>query len=159
MASSKKSKPSGMIKVVFLLLSLAGIIFFKQAFLLLLVGMLPTMVVAITDRNPGRALFQTVLSFNFSGAFYFFMQLVQSERSGGGSSAILSNGTTWFSIYASAAIGYIVYYGAPYVAYGMLRMAGQGNLLRLHNSQQRLLRDWGPEIRGEEAQREEPDDQ
>ena len=135
-------------KIVIFLVVIVGILVLKQTFLLLIIGMLPSIITYITDRSAGRPLFKTVLAFNFSGVFFFLMDLLSSTPLDTGAvKATLQDGGTWVSIYSSAGLAYMVYYSAPYVAFISLRLFTQGNLMRLRTAQQRLLADWGPDIK------------
>ena len=144
--SAKKKKPLPIAAMV--VLSIAGVLVLKQTFLLLILGMLPSIVTFITDRVSGKPLFKTMLAFNFAGVFYFLMNLMASTPIDTNAvKATLRDAGTWFSIYSTAAIAYLVYYSAPYIAFASLRLFTEGNLIRLRSSKQRLLNDWGPDIK------------
>lgn len=144
----RSSSPSILHKLGIVFSVLAGIVVLKQVFLLLVIGMLPTVGSYFTDREKGRPLFKTVFSFNFAGVFYFVVSLISTTPID--TMAVktsLQDMSTYLTIYSSAALAYLVFYSAPYVTFAMLSIFTHGNLMRLRGTQQRLLANWGPDLR------------
>ncbi len=152
MAAKRTSPPAANptsfgVKLAVMLCIVGGVIFLRQSFMLPLVGLLPSIVAYITDRVPGRPLFQTVLACNMAGVAYFLIDLIVVHHNQHSSlQHMLQDSKVWFIMYIAAAMGYLIYYMAPWVSLICLRVVNRGRLLHLQSIQDKLRKDWGPTI-------------
>ena len=54
---------------------------------------------------------------------------------------------TWFLIYASAAIGWLLVWGCPYLVELYLEVVNSSRIAKLESLQRKLVDEWGPEIK------------
>lgn len=121
--NSTKKKLSFKTKLLLFILSVAGIFFLKQGFVLLLVGMVPAAVAMLVDTTSTRAWTKTVASFNLAG---LMPTLVEMAISQGNNLALLQekmgDPMLWFLAYGSAGIGWIVIWICPRIMEKILRV-------------------------------------
>ncbi len=142
-----RKKKAGKQKLMIVLISIISIVGLQLSSLLLLVGMLPAMVCYISDRDPKLHLFKTVALTNFAGCYYHVMDVIMVHNNGiSGLHTKLQDPTVWFAMYASASLGYIIFYTTPHIAAAFMQMTSQGRLLHLKMTQERLIKDWGDEV-------------
>jgi hypothetical protein len=132
-------------KIIFAICSLAGVWILKQTFLVLLLWMLPSIVIYITDRKPNRSQFQTVCMLNLAGIVFFVSDLLLKHNNDPVQlHDLMQDNVVWLTAYASAGVGYAIYYVAPYLALIAVRIVNKGRLMHIQSVQNNLIRDWGP---------------
>jgi hypothetical protein len=129
-------------KIIFIICSLIGIWVLKQTFLAL-----PSIVVYITDRKPNRSQFQTVCMLNLAGIVFFISDLLLKHHNDPIQlHDLMQDNIVWLTAYASAGVGYAIYYIAPYLALIAVRVVNKGRLIHIKSVQNNLIRDWGPVV-------------
>lgn len=145
--SDKAKRSSQKKKWILVVLSIVSVVGLQLSFLLLFVGMLPSVVCYISDRDPSHSLFKTVAAMNFTGVFYHLMDLlVTHHNSITGLHMKLQDSSVWFMMYLCAALGYALYYLSPHVVVWFMRMTSEGRMMHLEMTQNRLVKDWGEEV-------------
>ena len=148
-ARGHRRKPAGLggglwLGLVATAVILGGLL--PAALLLLAAGMIPSATAFITDRDPRRMLFWTVLPLNFAGTMLYVMTLWAGDRSIATAAHMLTNPTTWLVMYACAAAGSLLHYTLPGLVTAVLR----NRLERRQAAQTRVIADlrteWGPEV-------------
>lgn len=119
---------------------------FLPATIVVLVGLLPTIVTAITDRNPSKSATVTVGSMNVAGIVPALFRLFQQNYSIPGAVAIISDYTTVIVMYSAALIGIVIYNNVtPLVSLAIYRRARLR--LREIEKRQKMLKDvWGEDV-------------
>lgn len=120
--------------------------FIKGSFILLLVGMLPSVVCYYGDTSKRRDAFRIVLACNLSGVLPFLTELVLHDNNTSLLLQYLMDPTVWLMMYLSAGIGYILVRGMPYLVEFAYELSNTARIARLQSMQNRLIDEWGPEI-------------
>ncbi len=143
----KKRKRGGTATMAMLIiLSLTAIILLKMTFVLLIVGILPTIVVYIIDHSESRSLFHTVMACNLAGVIPFVGELWAQGNPTSMVGHMLSDMQRLLVMYLSAAGGWGLMYICPIVAKFIISSINQTNIQRLKQKQSRLMEEWGQDI-------------
>lgn len=105
---------------------------------ILLIGMLPAWVAFIVDPNPAKAAGKCVLSLNLVGIAPY-----------------LTNPVTWFIMYGSAAVGWLIYLGMPHVIGGFMEMRAESRKAQMADLRKEIVEEWGEEIGGAMQRRQD----
>ena len=134
---------------------LFGILFFTFAlmlsyvsaniFIILIIGMLPGIVAVSVDTHPSRYLSKIVIMFNLVGIFPHIARII--FLGGDQDDFMISNELTypyiWFSIYASAAFGWIIYICIPKITYHFTVLSMEAKSKKLQEELDEILSEWG----------------
>ena len=152
---AKKSPPRGGVKRkrkslwTFLLLLLpAGLVVLPTSILFGL-GMIPTMVAYVIDRDPEKPAPITVGGLNFCGCLPYAIDL---WKQGGGISAALkvfADPMAWLVMYGAAAVGWAFYYGIPPAVANAEIMRSERRIDALKQRKVSLVQEWGPDVAAE----------
>jgi len=144
----KKEKKRGSAKVtIFMVIfSLIMIVVFQTGYIFFLMGMLPTIIAFYVDRSRSHNKFQTVMACNLSGIIPIMARMLMEKKSATITTELMSDPMNWLIIYASAAFGWMLVFMAPLFAQFLISMFHQGQIARFQNLQDRIVRDWGPEV-------------
>jgi hypothetical protein len=141
-----KKKRSWMVTPLLITFSLGMIAIFKTGFIFFIIAILPSIVAFYFDRSRGRLAYQSVLACNLSGILPFMAQILKEPNSGSYVVELMSTASNWLIIYASAGFGWVLVYASPLFAQAIITMFYRGQIARFEAQQQRIERDWGPEV-------------
>ena len=116
--------------------------------LVLIPAMIPTLVARVVDPAPGRHLTITVGSLNFAGALWFMHDLWQNDQSFAAIVPTLSDMVGWLAALVGAGMGWAIYSLMPIVSRGIATTKSNLRLSRVRKSQEDLVEQWGPPVRG-----------
>jgi hypothetical protein len=154
-APPAKSKSNTKRYIILIALGVISAVVLKLGVFLLFFGMLPAIVAYETDHTRFKFLFSTVAAFNFAGVFPDMMQVFIE----GGSFEILKikllDPSVWLIMYGSAALGWSLVWLSPIIASTTLEGIYSGRILHLEGLQKRGEEEWGPEVKGLPAVKEE----
>jgi len=153
-ADKQKAAPRkvGSVKAWLYTLVVAGLIFFVflEVFILIVVGMVPTISAFLIDRSPRRYFTMTVAFANVVGVLPSAFRLF-SGGSGGidGAMELITDPVVLLSMYGAGAIGwFILYIVPPFVSVG-LAMSNEMKTKAIKKRQKELVENWGEDIRAE----------
>lgn len=131
---------------VLLFATMVAAFVFLPTTIVILIGMLPTLVTLITDRNPSKSATVTVGSMNAAGVVPALLRLWQQNHSIPGALAVISDYTTVIVMYSAALIGIVIYNNVtPLVSLAVYRRARLR--LREIEKRQKLLKEiWGEDV-------------
>ncbi len=139
---------SGVITTALLILVPLSLVFMPTA-MVVAAGMIPTLVAYLIDRDPEKTAPLTVGALNFVGCMVFVISLWQGSHTIAGAMRLLSDPFVWFAMYGAAAVGWAVYYGVPPMVAAWIAMRAESRIQSLRDEQANLVKEWGPEVRGE----------
>lgn len=114
------------------------------AVIILLIGLLPTITVLITDpKNSGKLI--VIGSFNLAGLFVYLINIINHFTLDGAFS-ILSDAFNLIIMLGSAALGFIVYYEVPNLFVFLSKISAKKRLENIDKQLQNIKDEWGPEI-------------
>lgn len=111
-------------------------------------GMAPTIVAAITDRNPKRYLLRTLAFLNLSGMVLPLAAFLHSGFTIVGAATVLLDPYKWLWMYGTAALGWLIYLGAPPIARLVVDARAAQSEVALKARAQAIIDDWGEEVTG-----------
>jgi hypothetical protein len=132
-----------------LLLSVAFVLLMTvslPSMVLLFIGMLPTLVAWIVDRNPQKYSTFCVGGMNFCGVFPYLLDLWGGTHSVSNAVGILTNVFTLLVMYGAAAFGWMMFMTVPPVVSGFLTVMQQRRVAQLRAQQKRLIEEWGDAV-------------
>ena len=119
---------------------------FPQVFILLIVGLSPSVVAFLIDRTPKKYATFCVGGMNISGVFPAFLNLLNGDNSIAGATSILTNPFEMTFIFAAAGLGWLIYFAFPPVVKSLLTILAQHRISNLRGLQRQLIKDWGEGI-------------
>ena len=119
---------------------------FPQVFILLIVGLSPSVVAFLIDRTPKKYATFCVGGMNISGVFPAFQTLPPADNSIAGVTSTLTNPFEMTFIFAAAGLGWLIYFAFPPVLKSLLTILAQHRITILRGEQRQLIRDWGEGI-------------
>ena len=119
---------------------------FPQVFILLIVGLSPSVVAFLIDRTPKKYATFCVGGMNISGVFPAFLNLLNGDNSIAGVTSILTNPFEMTFIFAAAGLGWLIYFAFPPVVKSLLTILAQHRISNLRGEQRQLIKDWGEGI-------------
>ncbi len=132
--------------IIFLFVVLPASIFAAPTALLFIVGLIPTVVAAIIDRDPEKSAPLTVGPMNICGILPFTMEMWRHNHTLPTALHMLSDPLTWLVMYGAAAVGWIFYYMIPPMVTGFEVVRWQGRVETLRGKKIALIEEWGPEV-------------
>lgn len=146
--NKKKSKIS--FRWIFIsIFSVAFMIMFLPTTFLLAVGLLPTFVAIVVDREPGKNKSLTIGAMNFAGCFPYLVGLWTESNSMDLAIGYLAKPETVIIMYSAAAVGYLINWA---VTMGVSSILVQKSLLRIKKigeEKTALEERWGKKVNGQ----------
>ncbi|MFH1804542.1 MAG: hypothetical protein ABID63_06605 [Pseudomonadota bacterium] len=116
-------------------------------FVMLAVGLLPSMVAFMFDRGPGRYMSRCIFGLNFSGVAPYILEVWQN---GGQTVSVatqqLIDPLTISIMYGAAGLGWIMYLAMPPIVANILNLAAQRRMSELRKRQRELIKSWGDSL-------------
>lgn len=133
----------------FMLLVIPAAMVMLATTVLLLVGMIPTMVAFVIDRDPDKPAPITVGGLNFCGCLPFAIDL---WKHGGGVAQVMKllvDPMAWLVMYGAAAVGWAFFFGIPPLVASAEIMRSERRVELLKTKKVSLVKEWGPEVAGD----------
>ena len=111
---------------------------FPQVFILLIVGLSPSVVAFLIDRTPKKYATFCVGGMNISGVFPAFLNLLNGDNSIAGATSILTNPFEMTFIFAAAGLGWLIYFAFPPVLKSLLTILAQHRISILRENRDNL---------------------
>ena len=144
---SDKKRGSGLLIFGMIVGSIVMIIFLQMTFVLFVVGVLPSFVAYYIDRSPSRSTFHTVMPCNLAGVLPFIAALAAEGNDSTMLQMMLSDLTVLLIMYVAAGVGWALVYASPHVAAIIINSLNGRQILRLKQTQDKLLNEWGEDVR------------
>jgi hypothetical protein len=142
----RKGSSNGIVTVLLILFP-AGLIFLPSTILLAL-GMIPTAVAYVVDRDPDKTAPMTVGGLNFAGVVTFLISLWQAGHTMAALSKVLTDPFAWLVMYGAAGLGWSIYYGVPPAVVGWVVLRAEARIAQRIEEQRELVALWGTEVDG-----------
>lgn len=126
--------------------ALAVLVFATPTFVVVAVGMLPTVAALIVDRGPGKYAARCVGGLNLAGVAPYVALLWQDGHTLHGALAIVSDVFAWLVMYSAAALGWLLYLGMRPLVATFLEIRARQRVAELRAYQEALVREWGKEV-------------
>ncbi|MBP2233017.1 hypothetical protein [Azospirillum agricola] len=147
MARKRKKKKGGMLTLILLIIP-AGLIVLPTS-ILFGIGMIPTIVAYVVDRDPDKSAPITVGGLNFCGCMPFAIELWKHQHTIGAAAKIFADPLAWLVMYGAAAVGWGLYYGIPPLVAGLEITRAEKRVEVLKGKKVALVQEWGPDVAGD----------
>jgi hypothetical protein len=150
----QKGRPKGQKSVGVVRLFLSGLAFIGLATfaaptcVLMLVGMVPSIVAYVVDREERPTLAFTIAPLNLAGLMPYLLQLWTGRDTMPTVVHLLTDVYVWLVIYLAAGVGWLLYLGMPTIVAVVLERSLNSRRARLRQVQEKLRTDWGAEVAG-----------
>lgn len=121
---------------------------FLPTTVLLFVGMLPTLVAAITDRSPRKSRAITVGAPNLAGCTPFLIEMWMEGQTIDQAVLIITEPSAIITMYSAAAAGYAIDWAMSGIVASVLYQRGLARLDEIEKRQDFLIQRWGDEVTG-----------
>ncbi len=148
MARVGKRKKKGSMLTVILLLIPAGLVVLPTS-ILFGIGMIPTMVAYVIDRDPEKSAPITVGGLNFCGCMPFAIDLWKHNHTIAAAGKIFADPVAWLVMYGAAAVGWALYFGIPPAVANLEVLRAEKRVDGLKQKKVALVQEWGPDVAGE----------
>ncbi|WP_042701565.1 hypothetical protein [Azospirillum sp. B506] len=143
----KKKKKGGALTLILLIVPAALIVL--PTSILFGIGMIPTIVAYVVDRDPDKSAPITVGGLNFCGCMPFAIDLWKHQHTIGAAAKIFADPLAWMVMYSAAAVGWGIYYGIPPLVAGMEVTRAEKRVEVLKQKKVSLVQEWGPDVAGD----------
>jgi len=143
----KKKKKGGALTLILLIVPAALIVL--PTTILFGIGMIPTIVAYVVDRDPDKSAPITVGGLNFCGCMPFAIDLWKHQHTIGAAAKIFADPLAWMVMYSAAAVGWGIYYGIPPMVAGMEVSRAEKRVEVLKQKKVALVQEWGPDVAGD----------
>lgn len=145
-----KSSIAGIFKILFLWIFLLPLIWLGYPTVLMMtLGMLPTLVSWLMERDFGNPRTLSIGVFNMCGVIPYLIELWEHYQSLKYAMQIFMDVNSWFMMYGTAFVGYTIYWGVPKIVLGAMRITARKRIRYLKQAQGVLLKEWGNQIKPE----------
>eukprot|EP01012_Entosiphon_sulcatum_P035817 TRINITY_DN45531_c0_g1_i1.p2 TRINITY_DN45531_c0_g1~~TRINITY_DN45531_c0_g1_i1.p2 ORF type:complete len:163 (+),score=21.69 TRINITY_DN45531_c0_g1_i1:266-754(+) len=148
MAPRKRKKKKGGLLTLILLIIPAALIVLPTT-ILFGIGMIPTIVAYVVDRDPEKSAPITVGGLNFCGCMPFAIDLWRHQHTISAAGKIFADPLAWLVMYGAAAVGWGLYYGIPPLVAGVEVSRSESRLDVLKQKKVALVQEWGPDVAGD----------
>lgn len=114
--------------------------------LIFAVGMLPTIVALLVDRDAGRYGAIAVGSLNVCGVFPSAIDLWQAGHTVQQALDTIANPYDLAVMFGAAGVGWLLYFGLPPLIGALLVQRHEAEIRRIEARQSALQKEWGPDI-------------
>lgn len=128
------------------LIVLGLVVFATPAFVVFAVGIVPSLVAAVIDREPGRNATIAVTATNMAGVAPFVMELLLSGGTMSSAVGMINDVFVLAVMYGTAAIGWALLLGMPKVAAVYISVSNDAKSQAMRREQRRLIEDWGQAV-------------
>lgn len=122
---------------------------FLPTAMVLVVGMLPTLVAYVVDRDPDKPAPVAVGALNICGVTAYLIDLWTTGHTLAGAARILGDATAWLVMYGAAAIGWVIYTMIPPLVAMWMAGRARARITVLRERQADLVAEWGAEVAGQ----------
>lgn len=141
---SKNHTSSILLGVLFFSIALIFAYISANLFIIIIIGILPSVVAISVDTEPEHYLSKIVTIFNVVGMFpYLINILFMMENIDNVTFNILSTPYIWFSIYLCAAFGWVIYICVPRIAYHFINLNIESKSKKLEKDLEEIMDEWG----------------
>lgn len=142
-AASGGSMGGSYLLSIFALVVLGLVVFATPAFVVFAIGIIPSIVAAVIDREPGRNATIAVTATNFAGVAPYVIDLMMSGATMARAMAMVNDVFVLAVMYGTAAIGWMLVLGMPKVAAVYISVSNDAKLQTMKREQRRLVEEWG----------------
>jgi len=145
-ADVPKKKGGGKAWIIILMTAFGASVWFILPSLVLLVGMIPTVVELLFGNDRKGSSVMAIGVLNAAGITPFVIELWQKGQTMENALLILGQSTTWFVMFGSAAVGWLILFAVPQAIAALTIARADTRIQLLKENLERLKTTWGPEV-------------
>ena len=134
--------------ILMVLTSMAIAIISVYSVVILVFGLLPGLIAMVIDYDPRQYLSKIVISFNAVGVVPYLIQILNASVANVTAMKLITSPKTWLVIYASAGVGWVIYWMFPQIAMVMMPFQNKNKIETLNKELDELAEEWGEDVRG-----------
>lgn len=140
---------------LFLIVTLAPLIaVLFPTFMLVGLGLLPTLAVFLFDKRRNKSFAMTVGLTNICGVLPSLADLWEHGQTMQAANAIAGDPLFWLLPLCAAGVGWLIFMGTPPIIAAYYETATEARIRTLMLKQQSLIETWGEEVRGDDPEAE-----
>ena len=128
---------------------LASMIMFLPTTFMIAVGMLPTFVAIVVDKEEGKNKSFTIGAMNLAGVFPYLLGLWTQSNSMPQAMDYLADPKTIIVIYSAAAVGYLINWSVTMAVSSILVQRSRLRIKRIEEEKLALEERWGKKVNGQ----------
>ena len=137
---------SVILKVIAAMVALATLVLSGYAFIFFMLAILPTIVGFFIDRRASKAASSIIGAFNMVRAMPYMNTMFRSEDIGAAGERMINDIHSWFYIYSTAGIGWMVVWLIPQFWAMIFVARAEDKIKSLRQMQSELAEEWGEEV-------------
>ncbi len=145
-AANKRGKMRFKYKFLLIVVSLVMMAVLRTGFVFFVIGMLPCIVAYYMDVSKQQYTFKSIFAANLSGMMPYIARIIENGPSSTMLQEIMGSSFTWFVVYGSAMMGFLLIKVCPMMAQAMVKGVHQTQIMRYEWVQKKLEAEWGPEV-------------
>ena len=149
--TTRKKSSAGTL-AIFIVLMVPALALFMPTTLVFLIGMAPTLVAFIADRDPQKYAAVTVGPLNFCGVLPAEMELWREGHTMDMALQIIAEPFNWLLMYGLAGLGWLIFFSIPPVVAVVVAHRHQMEVQRLKDRQTTLVEEWGDGVAASPSQ-------
>lgn len=144
---ARKGKRGGKGNIMtFLFLILPAALVVLPTTMIMGIGLIPTLVALVVDRDPEKSAAITVGGLNFCGCMPFLIDLWKTSHTTTNALHMISDPFTWLIMYGSAAAGWFLYFTIPPLVANAEIARSEKRIEVLKKKRVELIQEWGSEV-------------
>ncbi len=120
------------------------------------IGMVPTIVALIVDRDPEKIAALTVGPLNFCGVLPWLITLWRHHHTVREALSLLGDPLTLLTMFGGAALGWALYFIVPPAIAAVMIHNNKSEIKRMQDHQGKLIAEWGIEVNGKSGHFADP---
>ena len=125
---------------------------FFPTFLLMVIGMAPSIVAYIVDVRAGKVTARAIGYLNFAGCLPYAFKLWTGQNTISGVIELVFDPSALMIMYSSAAVGWMLVFIMSPIMSAYLVVLHEAKLRSIASRQEALVKEWGKEVRGRHLQ-------
>jgi hypothetical protein len=145
-SGQRKPARKGASPWLFLALMVPVGLFVLPTSVILMVGLIPTVVALLIDRDPDKTAAITVGAMNLCGVLPFLLDLWKHHHTMPAALHTISDPLSWLVMYGAAGVGWVLYFTIPPVVVNFEVLRSESRIEDLLRQKRELIEEWGPEV-------------
>lgn len=146
-SKSLKQKKRFPMQLMLLVVALPLAFFQQMAFVMTLLGLVPSIIAHIIDRDKKKMAFYTIFLMNLTGLMPFIAFIWGKSWDNAAVYAVMKDPTSWMMMWGAAFLGWLMVYLAPQAAVSAFHSSCRSRKYKLETAQKNLVYEWGEEVK------------
>ncbi|MDX1924416.1 MAG: hypothetical protein SFT91_04270 [Rickettsiaceae bacterium] len=130
------------IRVIFVILGIFIFINSRYAFIFFSAAIIPSIATLFADKAPHKCASATICTFNLIGALPYLKELYFAHSINDAAKEVIINPIAWTVIYASAFVGFVIYFTLPEIVAHFYVVKANMKILNLNEKKREICNQW-----------------